>query len=120
MPYDWPILTVGVKQVIRDLQLEDPTTRSRRERRLKGIFLLSVFITIIPTCLLCQIKVKLLTMNSKGPYPSSKKKKKKTPLLVDVLHKTQIIRHFHFLVAKKRQGNVQKNCDKRAKLLSRL
>ena len=78
MPYDWPILTVGVKQVIRDLQLEDPTTRRRRERRLKGIFRLSVFITIIPTCLLCQIKVKLLTMNSKGPYPSSKKKKKNT------------------------------------------
>ena len=36
--------------------LEDPTTRRQRERRLKSKFcVLSVFIAIIPTHLLCQM-----------------------------------------------------------------
>ena len=68
----------------------------------------------------------LLTLSNKGETAedefqgtiSKLKKKKKTLLLVDVLHKKQIVRHFHFLVVKKRQGNVQKNCDTRAKLSS--
>ena len=51
---------------------------------------------------------------SKFPPPPKKTK----PLLVYVLHKTQKIRHFHVLVVKKRQRNVQKNCDTRTKLLS--
>ena len=60
----------------------------------------------------------LLTLSNKGETAEDefqgtiskfqKKTKQKTPLLVYVLHKTQIIRHFHFLVVKKRQGNVQK------------
>ena len=58
----------------------------------------------------------LLKLNFKGPYPSSERELKFRRCLFTSSIKHEI-RHFHVVVVQKRERNVQKKCDARAKLL---
>ena len=58
----------------------------------------------------------LLKLNFKGPYPSSEREIKFRRCLFTSSIKHEI-RHFHVVVVQKRERNVQKKCDARAKLL---
>ena len=68
--------------------------------------------------LTCSVKCRrtLLKLNFKASYPSSEKQIKSRRCLFTFSTKREF-RHFHVVVVQKRQGNVQKRCDARAKLL---
>ena len=55
-------------QAIRDLKIERRDGNENVTQ--KWILVLLVFITIIPTHLLCQMQANPPDLNSKGPYPS--------------------------------------------------
>ena len=55
-------------QAIMDLKIKRRDGKENVTQ--KWIFVLSVFITIIPTHLLCQMQANPPDLNSKGPYPS--------------------------------------------------
>ena len=75
-----------------------------------------MFIAIIPTHLLCQMWANPPEAEFQVPYPSSEREIKFRRCLFTSSIKREI-RHVHVVVVQKRERNVQKKCDARAKLL---
>ena len=87
------------------------------ERRLKSefVFFQSLWRLFLPTYFVnCRRTV--LKLNFKGPYSSSEREIKFRRCLFTSSIKREI-RHFHIVVVQKRERNIQKKCDARAKLL---
>ena len=91
--------------IVETLRSNDAT--ATRTSLKNWIWVLSVFIAIIPTHLLCKCKQTLLRLNSKGPYPSSEREIKFRRCLFTFSIKRKI-RHLHVVVVLKQQKNVQK------------
>ena len=112
IPYSLPCRTepnitkVLERCLLGTLRSNDAT--ATRTSPKKWICVLSVFISIMPTYLLCQSRRTVLRLNSKGPYPSWEREIKFRRCLFTFCIKREI-RHFHVVVVQKRQKNVQKS-----------
>ena len=96
------VLRIKLKVPIRDFKIQ------RRDSNENITCVLSVFIAIIPTYLLCQMYANLTEFEFQGTIFKFRKQNKISSLPVYVLHKHEI-RHFHVVVVQKRQRNVQKS-----------
>ena len=97
--------------------LQDPTTRRQRERRLKSesaLFQSLSKLFLLTSSVKCRRT--LLKLNFKASYPSSEKQITSRRCLFTFSTKREF-RNFHVVVVQKRQGNVLKRYDARAKLL---
>ena len=90
-------------------------TPSTRTSLKKLIWILSVFIAIIPTHFV-KCRRTFLELNSQGPYPSSKTEIKFRRCLFTSSIKREIS-HFKVVVVQKRAKKCTKNRDARARLL---
>ena len=90
-------------------RLKDPTTRRQRERRLKSDFaFFQCFSRLSLHTYFVKYRGTLLNLNSKGPYPSSEREITFRRCLFTFSVKRES-RHFHVVVGKKRQRNMQKS-----------
>ena len=92
--------------IVETLRSNDAT--ATRTLLKNWIWVLSVFIAIIPTHLLCKCKQTFLRLNSKGPYPSSEREIKFRRCLFTFSIKRKI-GHLHAVVVLKQQKNVEKS-----------
>ena len=90
-------------------------TATKTSLKSKFAFLQSLSRLFLPTYFV-KCRQTLLKLNSRGPYPSSEREIKFRCCFFTFSIKRKI-RHFHVVVAQKRQKNAQKKCDARAKLL---
>ena len=100
--------------IVETLRSNDAT--ATRTLLKNWIWVLSVFIAIISTHLLCKCKQTFLRLNSKGPYPSSEREIKFRRCLFTFSIKRKI-GHLHVVVVLKQQKKCRKKCDAREKSL---
>ena len=90
--------------------------RKRHVNAEKGIRAASNFIALIPSRSIRQMLAIFLELNSEGLHQSSGKEKESCCLVFPSSSKREIS-HFHVVFVQRRQRNVQKKRDARAKLL---
>ena len=92
---------------LRTLSSNDAT--ASRTSLKKWICILSVFIAIFPTILLCQMWANTSGVEFLRNIAKFQERNKISSLLVYILHKTREIVHFQVVVVQIRQRNVQKS-----------